>query len=949
MDAKSTIDYYTKDLATPDYYVEDNILSYWSGKGAEKLGLFGEVERDDFIAVVKNKHPQTGEKLKPRVRQNMRVSNDITASVGKDISVLWALTKDEEVKKAVTDSIISANSKMLAEMETMVQTRAHMGLATKNVDTGNMLASSYLQTTSRPVGGMVMPQLHVHNLVKNMTWVEEKGRFHAAQLGKVMENLPYLEAVFHNELAKSLSEKGIPITRADGHYHITGISRETIDAYSSRTKQIEAFCEANNITDPKIKGQIGAKLRESKKTALPKEQVYAHWDHILPDDARESIDAIKINGDGNPPAMSPQVTTDRNQEQVIAASVKDEKRLVIEIPDMPDDSTAVKPPVSNNDKSGLPHISAREALGYALEHELQNASKVSEMRLLRTAIRYGVGSVSTESLRDEYKNLDVLIRTENRRNVITTRAIWNEEATTKRIVKSSKYMHPAFTYDAYDTPTFFNKDQRRAVKGLLKSTHFYTALQGDAGTGKTTVVKTVVEVIERKQSVIATAPTTAARDVLEADGFKHTYTLDKFLHSPKLQEEFKGQVLLLSEAGMVGFENFAKLVEIADKNNMRIIAEGDEKQHNSVPRGDAFRVINKDTGIRPITLNKIIRQKPKDYREAVRYLSKGDVKYGLERLDKMGAIKEIADDTRYKQLANDYVNTIDKGKTALVVTPTHAEKEKVTKEIRNALKASGEIDGKEHLFKLHKVMHLSTAEKKDVRNYEVGQHIHLNQNVRGLTKGENVIVTNITGDEVQVTDSKGLVKRLDIQNAERFNLYQAKPIALAKGDLIRTTKGGTSVVNGQKTYFSNNTSHKIAGFTKEGNIRLPDGRVLSKDFGNIDYGFVTTSHSSQGRTVDNVFIAISSDSFGRATNQQQLYASASRGRYGVSIYTNDKKQLFEQTKKSNERLSATEVFKKGHAFWSDKLQAVIDHQRRIQAFEEWRKQFEQGRDMSPAR
>lgn len=890
MTASQTIDYYTKDLANPDYYLDDNVLSYWSGKLAEQFELSGEVERDDLFAVVKNRHPQTGEKLKPRERANMRASQDFTVSAGKDISLLYTFTKDDEVKKDIQDSLINANNTMLKEMEKMVQTRTHRGLATKNVNTYNMLFSSHLQSTSRPVSGIVTPQLHIHNLAKNITVIDDKYR--AADLKQIMLNRPYLQQVFHNELAKQLIDKGFPITRENDHYHITGISREAVDAFSLRTKQIEAFCEANHITDPKIKGDLGAKIRDSKTSALPKEQQLAYWNHALPDDTRKVIDNIR------------------------------------------------------NDDSGTPHISASKALAHALEHELQNVSKVDEKRLLATAIKYGIGSVNLETLRAEYAAQNVLIDLEKGRRIITTQSIWEEEQSTKNIVGNGRWQYTPFTRQDVTVPEFFNKKQYSAMKRVLKSTDIYTPIKGQAGTGKTTVLKAVADVIEKDKDVIALTPTNSAKDKLKEDGFANTHTVDKFLYSKALQEQFKDQVIMLDEAGMVGWQNMSKLMRIVKDNNMRVIAVGDEKQHNSVPRGDAFRVLNKDAGLRPIILDEIIRQKPQDYRKAVRFLSRGEVAFGVNQLDKMGAIQEAPVEEIHKRAAHDYVSTINKGRSALVVAPTHIEKDKVTTEIRQALKANGKISEQERLFEIHKVMHLTNAEKKDVRNYEQGQHIHINQNMQGFTKGERVTVTGISGDEVMVANKEGEVKALDIDKAKRFNFYDTESIPLAKGDIIRTTKGGTSQTKSQKQYFANNSRIEIEGFTSDGDIRLPDGRIISKEFGNIDYGFVTTSHKSQGQTVDKVIVSMGDDANGQASNMEQFYVSVSRGRYGVSIYTSNKEELLEQVKKSNERKSATELFKERHGFWSDKLQQVVDHYQRTQAYLEQMKQNTKDMEMS---
>jgi hypothetical protein len=99
---------------------------------------------------------------------------------------------------------------------------------------------------------------------------------------------------------------------------------------------------------------------------------------------------------------------------------------------------------------------------------------------------------------------------------------------------------------------------------------------------------------------------------------------------------------------------------------------------------------------------------------------------------------------------------------------------------------------------------------------------------------------------------------------------------------------------------------QIGGFTDSGDIRLANGWVVDKEFGHLAHGYVVTSYSSQGRTVDRVLIAQSSASF-PASSQEQAYVSISRGRKQATIYTDDKGALLDAVAHSDERFTATEL------------------------------------------
>jgi ATP-dependent exoDNAse (exonuclease V) alpha subunit len=73
------------------------------------------------------------------------------------------------------------------------------------------------------------------------------------------------------------------------------------------------------------------------------------------------------------------------------------------------------------------------------------------------------------------------------------------------------------------------------------------------------------------------------------------------------------------------------------------------------------------------------------------------------------------------------------------------------------------------------------------------------------------------------------------------------------------------------------TLKEVRNGTKEDDIKLSNGWVIPKDYGNLAHGYCLTSYSSQSKGVDCVFVAESSESF-RATDREQFYVAASRFR-----------------------------------------------------------------------
>jgi hypothetical protein len=89
-------------------------------------------------------------------------------------------------------------------------------------------------------------------------------------------------------------------------------------------------------------------------------------------------------------------------------------------------------------------------------------------------------------------------------------------------------------------------------------------------------------------------------------------------------------------------------------------------------------------------------------------------------------------------------------------------------------------------------------------------------------------------------------------------------------------------------------------------IKLSNGWVVPKDYGNLAHGYCVTSYSSQSKSVDRVFVAESSESF-RAADREQFYVSVSRFKEALTIYTDDKPALLEAVSKSSARFLAMDL------------------------------------------
>src|SRR5262249_37606887 len=128
--------YYT----TADYYSQgQEIVGHWGGKGAKVLGLDGVVDQNAFERLCDNLHPATDHPLTIRTKSNRTVGYDFTWSVPKSVSLLYALSGDQEILAAFR----SAVDESMQEIEGEIRTRVRKGFANEDRETGNMVWAEF--------------------------------------------------------------------------------------------------------------------------------------------------------------------------------------------------------------------------------------------------------------------------------------------------------------------------------------------------------------------------------------------------------------------------------------------------------------------------------------------------------------------------------------------------------------------------------------------------------------------------------------------------------------------------------------------------------------------------------------------------------------------------------------------------------------------------------------
>lgn len=867
--------YFSESLSKSDYYINDQELNgHIQGKLAERLGISGIATKEAFFALCENVNPADGTPLTPRKREERTTGYDINFHCPKSVSILHSLSKDSHILDAFHESV----KETMQDIEKDSKTRIRKNNVYDDRETQELVWADFVHQTARPVEGHAPdPHLHAHCFVFNATWDEQEKQIKATQFRDIKRDMPYYQTMFHKRLSDKLIKQGYQIRRTEKSFEVEGVPKNVISLFSKRTDEIGRIAKEKGITDVDELSTLGARTRSKKQTGLSMAELKAEW--------KRQIKELDKNGQ------------EEGEQGNIRFAPEKEKTV----------------------------LTSKQCVDYALEHGFERASVLHDRRLLESAYRHSIGdeSISMDDIENHFKEDKRIIRVKEQSKILcTTHNTLNEEKWMVKLAKEGKgKLRPLYT----KVPELkLDGQQAEAVSHVLTTTNRVSIIRGAAGTGKTTLMQEAVGFMEKAgKKVIVVAPTAqASRGVLREEGFEKAETVAKLLTDQSMQQQLANQVLWVDEAGLLGTKDMTSLLEIANKQNARLILGGDTRQHSSVVRGDALRILNTVGGIKTAEVSKIYRQKDEYYRSAVEDLSKGNVKDAFQKLDSMGSVKSVSPLKPNEELVSDYVEALKKGKSALVVSPTHQQGDEVTEAIRKKLKSEGLIGKKEIKATKLNSLNLTEAQKSDWRNFEKGQIVQFNQNNAGIKRGSLWTVQSSTENEVMIKNENGHTVPLPIQKSSDYDIFSKSEMAIAKGDTIRITRNG---FDQEKNRLNNGQMLEVVSVSKKGDIVLRN--VISKgtyklkqDYGHIAHAHCVTSHASQGKTVDEIFISQPASTF-PATDAKQFYVSVSRARNRAHIYTDDKEQLLYHASELGERQSAIELISR-----QNKTDEIVHHQ-----------------------
>lgn len=175
-------------------------------------------------------------------------------------------------------------------------------------------------------------------------------------------------------------------------------------------------------------------------------------------------------------------------------------------------------------------------------------------------------------------------------------------------------------------------------------------------------------------------------------------------------------------------------------------------------------------------------------------------------------------------------------------------------------------------------------------------------------------------EKIEKTHGPEVGSEIDSKHEPKSMVHSVPEIIKADGKLQETTK---QVIPEKEIHKFTNGELVTVKAIKDGNLLLEDGRTITDAVKSFDYGYVSTSYSSQGKTCDHVIVAMT-NAGGRALSQEQFYVSTSRGREGIDIFIEDKEYIKARIEEFGDRsfnfeVGSKETSEKLKNFKSDSL------------------------------
>ena len=605
-------DYYTKPGEAP---------GTWHGGLADQLGLSGEVDHDDYMAIFVGRHPGTGAQLveRPPPRRwvdaagNKRKADpvlgyDLRFAAPKSVSLVWAIG-GEEAKGAV----LAAHEKGVRDALSYLEDVAcwvQREKGGKKIERGRgFVGMGFLHRSSRAGD----PALHTHMLISNMTRAAEDGKWlslaspkgrmplflHAKAAGHIYQ------AVMRAEITRELGLGWGEVE--NGHADLLGFDRDLIEHFSRRRQEIVEY-----MTERGVRSAAAAEIAAYRTRAAK--------DHDIDFD-RQAAEWIAR-------AVEFDLTPESIREMITEAIAREPR------PIDGDDLTFVLDDIEAHHS----HFGRRD-LVCAISSRMVEGADAME---ISSAVDAVVGDGRVVGLRPEPKQ-------------------WNSNFTTARLAEMEEKLVAAAEggkeagASVVDARTlagvlrrhdYLGDEQREMVRRLTTGGERVALVAARPGTGKTTALRAAAEgwaAAGHRGIGVATArsATVEIADVgIPATSIAKLRLMLEERAEKGLEALPPRTVIVVDEASTASTEDLAYLLERVEECDGKLVLMGDTRQIGAVAAGGVYGDLAHRLDV--IELNEIRRQRDPADRQVVELAHEGRGSDALDVMQASGRLRVAA-------------------------------------------------------------------------------------------------------------------------------------------------------------------------------------------------------------------------------------------------------------------------------------------------------------------
>lgn len=484
--------------------------------------------------------------------------------------------------------------------------------------------------------------------------------------------------------------------------------------------------------------------------------------------------------------------------------------------------------------------------------------------------------------------------------------------------------------------------QQQASRLILESTDRFIGIQGYAGVGKTTQLKTVLAALEtlpadQRPDVVGLAPTHRAVGEMADVGVK-AQTLASFLMDMERRiqggekPDFSQTLFLVDESSMVGNRDMADAMGYIAAGGGRAVLSGDRDQLLPVDNGAPFTLLQERSPLDTAIMQDIVRQSPA-LKPAIESVIARQVPAALDTIrsvtpDTVPRIpgrwsptqsvvaipqtkeqKEEQGDRVIQAIVDDFTGrTAEARDNTLIVTQTNADKNAINTAIHAQLQERGEL-GREVTITVLDRVKTQTDRLKSVAGMAAqhGNIALINDRYYTIRAGQD----SRQNGYVELVDETGQAQALSAFESSLRDIAVFKPreIKLSVGEKVSFSRSDRE--RGREA----NSNWTVTGVTKEGELQLAQGeetRLLNPNADladrHLDYGYAGTAHKAQGASTLYVIVLAGVDGGRKAlASMRDAYVGLSRVKVHVQVYTDNLGKWLKKVSQPAERQTAHDV------------------------------------------